>query len=298
MKDLRCHFVYAPADIIITRHNPDSAQKGFPGPVPLPCGRSRTLKFTAFLAVAALFCAITVNQTIATNSVVNGTGHHSLLNSVSDKAGGNDFVPQNMPPVALCRNITVSLGPSGTVTVNATQVDAGSFDPDGSIVSRVVNPNTFSCLNIGANTVELIVTDDGGLTSTCNATVIVQDNIAPQITCRNITVYLDKTGSASVAPADLDNGSTDNCAGSLMLYLSRTEMNCSDIGAPVPVTLTGTDAAGNSASCISQVTVLDTIAPVVNLKKFNLVLGADGTGTILPSDIDNGSFDNCGPLTL
>ena len=298
MKDLSRHFVYAPADIIITRNNPDSAQKGFPGPVPLPCGRLKTIKFIAFLAVAVLFCAITVNQTIAGHSVVNGTGQHHLLNSASDRAGGDNSMPQNMPPVALCRNITVSLGPSGTVTVNATQVDAGSFDPDGSIVSRVVNPNTFSCLNIGANTVELIVTDDGGLTSTCNTTVIVQDNIAPQITCRNIMVYLNKTGSASVAPADLDNGSTDNCAGSLMLYLSRTEMNCSDIGAPVPVTLTGTDAAGNSASCISQVTVLDTIAPVVNLKRFNLVLGADGTGTVLPSDIDNGSFDNCGPLTL
>jgi gliding motility-associated-like protein len=298
MKDLSRHFVYAPADIINTRNNPDRAQKGFYAPVPLPYGRLRTIKFIAFFTVVVFFCATTVNQTFAGHSSVNGSGLHHFLNTVSDRAGGNDFLPQNMPPVALCRNITVSLGPSGTVTVNPSQVDAGSFDPDGSVISRVINPNTFSCLNIGANTVELIVTDNGGLTSTCNATVIVQDNIAPQMACRNITVYLDKTGSAPLMPADLDNGSTDNCAGSLMLYLNRTELNCSDIGAPVTITLTGTDAAGNSSSCISQITVLDTIAPVVNLKRFNLVLGENGTGTVLPSDIDNGSFDNCGALTL
>jgi hypothetical protein len=46
------------------------------------------------------------------------------------------------------------------------------------------------------------------------------------------------------------------------------------------------------------VTVLDTISPTVNVKTFTLILGASGTGTLLPADVDNGSFDNCGPIIL
>jgi len=66
----------------------------------------------------------------------------------------------------------------------------------------------------------------------------------------------------------------------------------------IPVLLTGTDPAGNSASCTAQVTVLDTIRPVINTKTFTLILGASGTGTLLPTDVDNGTFDNCTPVTL
>ncbi|HSL85861.1 MAG TPA: hypothetical protein VK861_02890, partial [Bacteroidales bacterium] len=218
--------------------------------------------------------------------------------SVTEIRASVNYGLQNMAPVALCRNIVVSLGPAGTATITASQVDGGSYDPDGTIVNRSVAPNNFTCSDLGTNNVVLTVTDDGGLTSTCTATVTVIDNIAPVMACRNITVYLDDTGSVTINPADIDNGSTDNCSGTLILYLSRTRLNCSDIGTPVPVILTGTDASGNSASCTSQVTVLDTISPVVNLKTINLELGTDGLGVLLPADVDNGSFDNCGPVTL
>jgi hypothetical protein len=82
------------------------------------------------------------------------------------------------------------------------------------------------------------------------------------------------------------------------MYISKTDFNCSDVGSPVTVTLIGTDTSGNSSSCISQITVLDTISPVINYKTFDLVLGSSGTATLLPSDIDNGTFDNCGSVTL
>jgi hypothetical protein len=62
--------------------------------------------------------------------------------------------------------------------------------------------------------------------------------------------------------------------------------------------LIGTDASGNSASCTSLVTVVDNVAPVINLKPFNLVLGSSGTATLLPADIDNGTYDICGSVTL
>lgn len=203
-----------------------------------------------------------------------------------------------LPPVAVCKNISVQLGSAGTTSINGSDVDGGSYDPDGTIANRAVSPNTFNCSQIGPNSVILTVTDNEGLTSTCNATVTVEDKTPPVMICRNYTLYLDASGKASITVADINNGSADNCSAAPFIYLSRTTFNCSDVGSPVNVTLIGTDASGNTSSCTSQVTVLDTISPVINYKLFTLVLGSSGTATLDPADIDNGTYDNCGNVTL
>jgi hypothetical protein len=161
-----------------------------------------------------------------------------------------------------------------------------------------VSPNTFNCSQIGPNSVTLTVTDNEGLSSSCNATVTVEDKTPPLMKCRNYTVYLDATGKGTLTFADINNGSSDNCPSGLFMYISKTDFSCSDIGSPIIVNLIGTDASGNSSSCSSQITVLDTISPVINYRQFNLVLGSSGTATLLPQDIDNGTFDNCGNVTL
>ena len=203
-----------------------------------------------------------------------------------------------LPPVAVCKNISVQLGSGGTVSINGSDVDGGSYDPDGTITNLVVSPNTFNCSQTGSNSVVLTVTDNEGLTSTCNATVTVEDKTPPVMICRNYTLYLDPFGNSSLKVADINNGSADNCSAAPFFYLSRTSFNCSDAGSPVNVILIGTDASGNSSSCTSQITVLDTVSPVINYKPFTLILGSSGTATLFPADIDNGTYDNCGNVTL
>ncbi|MDP4222135.1 MAG: gliding motility-associated C-terminal domain-containing protein [Bacteroidota bacterium] len=224
-----------------------------------------------------------------------------LLISAGSVIDVNADVPDRdpvLPPVAICRNISVQLGPGGTVTISGNDVNAGSYDPDGAIASLSVTPNTFNCTKIGPNPVILTVTDNEGLTSACAAVVTVEDKTPPVISCRDFTLYLNAAGTATLTVADINNGSSDDCSAGILMFLSRTSFNCSDVGAPASVTLTGTDGSGNSASCTSQVTVLDTISPVINVKPFELFLGPSGTGTLSPSDIDNGTFDNCSPVTL
>lgn len=67
-----------------------------------------------------------------------------------------------------------------------------------------------------------------------------------------------------------------------------------------PITLNVTDALMNTATCISKVIILDTLAPTVtcigNTPEFEL--DATGNLTITTADIDNGSIDNCSALTL
>ena len=221
-----------------------------------------------------------------------------FLGSVNNSKAAITTDSPVLPPVAVCKNISVQLGTGGTVTISGQDVDGGSYDPDGTIVTMVASPNTFNCSQIGNNSVILTVTDNEGLSSACSATVTVEDRTPPVLMCRNFTVYLDPSGSGSVTSAEINNGSSDNCTSGLFFYLSKTDFGCSDIGAPVVVVLTGTDDAGNSSSCTSQITVLDTVSPVINVKPFNLLLGSSGTATLLPADIDNGTYDNCGSVTL
>ena len=71
--------------------------------------------------------------------------------------------------------------------------------------------------------------------------------------CKDITISLDTNGAASINTADIDCGSGDNC-GTVTLSLSQTDFNSSDIG-DNSVTLTVTDSAGNTAECVTTVTV-------------------------------------------
>ena len=63
------------------------------------------------------------------------------------------------------------------------------------------------------------------------AVVTVEDNIAPEMICQDITIQLDDNGMASITPADVDNGSSDNCADPLMLTLSMEMFTCDNLGA-------------------------------------------------------------------
>ncbi len=79
----------------------------------------------------------------------------------------------NTPPTAICQNVNVGLSPSGSVTVTPAQVDNGSSDACG-IESITLSQTTFTCANIGDNTVTLIVTDLAGNIDSCSAIINVQ----------------------------------------------------------------------------------------------------------------------------
>uniref|UniRef100_UPI00262EF703 hypothetical protein n=1 Tax=uncultured Lutibacter sp. TaxID=437739 RepID=UPI00262EF703 len=106
------------------------------------------------------------------------------------------------------------------------------------------------------------------------------------------TVELDETGNASIAVEDIDNSSSDNCAIE-SLTIDTTSFDCSNIGQN-NVTLTVTDAAGNSSSCTTVVTVIDVTAPIVITQNISVELDDNGNATISAEEINDGSFDACG----
>jgi hypothetical protein len=156
------------------------------------------------------------------------------------------------PPVSVCQDITVYLDGAGSATIAATDIDNGSSDECGT-PALSIDVSTFDCSMTGANTVTLTTTDASSNSSSCTSTVTVLDTISPTASCQDLTVYLDGSGNASIASADVDNGSTDNC-GTPTLSIDLSAFDCSMTGANA-VILTVTDASGNTNMCSSTVTV-------------------------------------------
>jgi hypothetical protein len=229
-------------------------------------------------------------------------GTTNVIWTVTDNVGNTATCSQaivvidNEAPIALCQNTTIALDASGLAVVTVADIDLGSNDNCG-LAGLSVAPNTFTCANLGANTVTLTVIDNAGLTATCSATVTIVDLVPPTAICQNITVQLDATGNVSITGAQVNNGSTDNCTISTLAVAPNT-FTCAQAGTTVPVTLTVTDQSSNSATCIANVTVQDNVAPIATCQNVTIQLDAAGSATIVAADINNGSSDACGIASL
>ena len=160
--------------------------------------------------------------------------------------------------------------------------------------STVETSETFTCSDIGDNTLTLTVTDANGNASSCTTVVTVEDSVAPVANCAApFTIQLDANGSASITVADIENGSTDAC-GIASTTIDIDTFDCSNVGDNT-VTLTVTDVNGNVSTCTTVVTVEDNVAPIANCAApFTIQLDANGNASITVADIENGSTDACG----
>jgi hypothetical protein len=102
-------------------------------------------------------------------------------------------------------------------------------------------------------TVTFTSVDACGNTGTTTKNFTVDDNTAPSVTCQNMTVQLGIGGTVSIDPEDIEATSSDNC-GTVNLTLDKSTFDCNDVGDNL-VTLTATDACGNTSTCTATVTV-------------------------------------------
>ncbi len=174
------------------------------------------------------------------------------------------------PPVVSTQNITVSLEANGSVTINGDMVDDGSFD-NCSMVSVVVSPQTFTCANLGQNTVTVQVTDSSNNQSTGTAIVTVVDQTPPVVTCPpNISVTTCGPVSYSLPTA------MDLCSNVTLVLTSGFNSGQVFPTGTTPVTWTATDAFGNSATCTFTVTVQSEISLVSIVNEPSCHGDADG----------------------
>ena len=227
----------------------------------------------------------------------SNVGANTVMLTVEDPSGNSAScsatvtVIDDIDPTAICQNITIDFDDSGMASITADQINNGSFD-NCAIASISVTPTTFDISNAGLNNVTLTVNDVNGNSSTCAATVFIQDGTDPIALCQDITVQLDVSGSVTITALDVDNGS-DDASGIANYSIDISSFDCSNIG-PNTVTLTIEDNNGNTASCTSQVTVEDDLEPNALCQNLTIQLDASGDASITVDQINNGSNDNCG----
>lgn len=125
-------------------------------------------------------------------------------------------------------------------------------------------PDASGNFNVGAHTVEFTAVDPCGNTSMHTVDVIIKDNETPTAICQPgpIPVTLNSNGVATITPSTVNNGSNDNCFVS-SLNVSPALFDCFTNPNPHTVTLTVTDAAGNSNTCTTEVIITNVSTPAI-----------------------------------
>jgi PKD repeat protein len=169
-----------------------------------------------------------------------------------------------------------------------------TFEGGNPETSNLQNP-TVTYPNEGVYQVSLKTSNSLG-SSSINRTQYIHvtktDTEPPVIRLKNLTVNLNEMGKVKISPDEINDGTTDN-TGIRELILSKTEFDCNDIGEN-EIIFKAIDINGNENTQSAIITVVDKNPPTVLIRNFTLMLDEDGNGILLPENIDNGSFDNCG----
>ncbi|MFD2824375.1 immunoglobulin-like domain-containing protein [Lacinutrix iliipiscaria] len=175
----------------------------------------------------------------------------------------------------------------GLADMTGVSVDA----PSGSVFIEIISDASTSCVSNGFIPLDFDVTEVASHATQEIREVQVVDTILPTVICQDITLQLNPvTGTASITPADLDNGSSDNCP--INLTISQSDFDCTNIGANT-VTLSATDSGGNTATCDAIVTITDLSdnASVIISESATLICENDSvTYTATPSNAGTPSY--------
>lgn len=220
----------------------------------------------------------------------------------SGTCGAQIWVQDTLPPMVSCRNITTYLDSNGLATVRPDDIDFFSAD-NCQIANKLINGQQsliLDCDSLLTSPIYATLTliDNYGHQNSCQSTITVLDNSPPLALCLSgTTVYVDSTGTGSIAASTLDAGSTDNCGASALMFhingAATWNYDCSKVGQSNIVVLSIDDASGNMVHCTTPIQVLDTIKPKARCQSDTVYLATTGNGAIAATTIDNLSTDNC-----
>lgn len=240
-------------------------------------------------------CGIAMKDVSTRSFYCADVGDNTVVLSAEDVNGNSAqctatvTVEENIAPAMVCSSVDVYLDVNGQGMIAASDVDGGSADNCSFGLS--LSKTSFTCADLGTNTVMLTGTDVNTNSATCPATVNVYDDRAPTMACVPFTIILEADGTQTITTADVDAGTTDNC--SFVLAVAPSSFDCSNVGFDM-VELEGTDTEGNVATCTSVVQIIDVTPATAKCKDIVVQLDENGATSIVGEDIDDGSSDVCG----
>ncbi|UJH91196.1 hypothetical protein LZ575_21790 [Antarcticibacterium sp. 1MA-6-2] len=208
------------------------------------------------LAVTSDACGIdNIQQSPAPGT--NITQNTSVSLSVTDLAGNSSTCAFT---VNLTQDEVVEITCPGDQEVQPTEncsfslpdyTNMAGVNFEGAQVNQAPEPGT----QITGNTTVILTATFNGKTDSCAFDVYSVDNTAPVAECILSGSYrLNQDGTLTLNAAQIDNGSSDNC-GIVNMEISKSTFTTADIGEH-NISLTVTDAAGNSDSCQTSISIL------------------------------------------
>ncbi len=147
------------------------------------------------------------------------------------------------------------------ITAEADQVGGASVVPGAATATgdgvTITGPSA-GLYPLGTTTVTYTATDSGGNSVSCNTTITVVDTTPPSITCpAPITAEATGNESAFVAPG---SATAFDIAGPVII--TSPSAGSYPLGTTI-VTYSAKDQSGNTSSCSSSITVVDTTPPSI-----------------------------------
>lgn len=225
----------------------------------------------------------------------NASGGGSLNNAGS--AYIFSLFLDTIPPEIRTGTDTLYLDNQGLAAIRSQAIDRGTFD-NVRVDTFFTIPDTIFCDDTGNVSIDFVATDRAGNADTQAVVITVRDTLAPNARARDITLFVDASGSAQLNPDTLDDGSTDNCAIDTR-DVDRTSFGCDDFPS-VQVVFTVRDPQGNTDQTTATINLEDTTRPIIRGRDTTLFLNQRGVAGVSADQLDDGSSDNCelGPLSL
>ncbi len=283
-----------------------------PLPGNLPNGFADTITYTLSGATTQSSSSFTPLYTSMTDSFFVGVTTVTYTIDTLANSGSVTCVftvtvsDEQAPDVSLIAGQPYTVQVDGTGNVDLAVALADTFNLvlndncDVTPLDVTFDIQNFDCDDIGTtHTVEVTVLDSGDVASAGNlpnesvATIYVTiaDTVSPVALCyAQDTVYIDELGATTLIVADIDSASMDNCEIDTM-WLSNYGFTCADTGS-YNDTLTVTDIYGNSSTCVTTVTVLDTIAPKIFCLDDTVYLDRGGDAEVLLANILDSIWEN------
>lgn len=225
-----------------------------------------TLPVTVAMINAGSFDNCQIQSMTVSPTTVQGCGVFPITLTVMDICGNTSVCVTGIqtiegdPPMIMCPpNITLScdndISPATTGMATATD----HCDPNPVITFADVVTGTLPCNALITRT--WTARDNCGNESTCVQLITIIDNVPPVAGCvSGLTIVLDPTTcTTSVTPAEINDGSGDNCQIQSGSVSPNTFTQCGAYA----VTLTVFDACNNSSSCTTTVQVTENVPPVI-----------------------------------
>lgn len=161
-----------------------------------------------------------------------------LVLSVEDEAGNKAvggsllYIRENIPPMAVAKDLTIKAKGSAEVIVKPSLVNNGSFDnctPVGDLILSLEGKTSFNSNDLGTHTISLKVEDANGNIGTANATVRVVDGVPPTVKIKKeVAVERNEGGTPLLRPEQVNDGSYDNFSPlqNLKLTVEQTPLDC------------------------------------------------------------------------